>query len=416
MEKINISELLRDCPKGMELDCTMYEDVYFDYVEEFVGKLGIIHCYIQHETRKTPIIFNSYGTSNRDIKSKCVIFPRGKTTWEGFHRPFKDGDVLYVDCADENDNRQHDYIFILNKIYNGKVHSYCHYYIPYDDFRPNLPVETYLTDDKYPIRFASEEEKQKLFDAIKANGYHWDAETKTLSKLPKFKIGNVITNNELTIKITHIDRKYYYFSSDNVVHSLPIESQDEWKVVTQPIFKKGDKVKHKICGIYCTIGDFAEGLKGYYTNIGHCISDNDVDNWELVIEPIFKVGNKIRYKGDKRIAVITGIKNNCYFIQYFNTNKNDYQNASILIKDQDKYELVPNKFDINTLKPFDKVLVRTFHEAAWKADFFSHYTKDADYPFSTVGKDEWYYCIPYKGNEYLHGTTDDCNNFYKTWE
>ena len=32
MEKINIAELLKDCPSGMELDCTMYEDVYFDYV------------------------------------------------------------------------------------------------------------------------------------------------------------------------------------------------------------------------------------------------------------------------------------------------------------------------------------------------------------------------------------------------
>lgn len=28
--KINIVELLKDCPQGMELDCTMYEDVYFD--------------------------------------------------------------------------------------------------------------------------------------------------------------------------------------------------------------------------------------------------------------------------------------------------------------------------------------------------------------------------------------------------
>ena len=32
------------------------------------------------------------------------------------------------------------------------------------------------------------EEKQKLFDAIKENGYHWNSETKTLEKLPKFKV------------------------------------------------------------------------------------------------------------------------------------------------------------------------------------------------------------------------------------
>ena len=27
MEKINIAKLLEDCPKGMELDCSVFEDV-----------------------------------------------------------------------------------------------------------------------------------------------------------------------------------------------------------------------------------------------------------------------------------------------------------------------------------------------------------------------------------------------------
>lgn len=85
MEKINIAELLKDCPKGMELDCLMYEDVYFDFVDE----LNIIHCYIQHEAHKTSLTFNQHGTPNSDIKSKCIIFPKGKTTWEGFVPPIQ---------------------------------------------------------------------------------------------------------------------------------------------------------------------------------------------------------------------------------------------------------------------------------------------------------------------------------------
>ena len=94
MEKINIAEILKDCPKGMELDCTMYENVYFDYVDE----LNNIHCYIQQEFNKTSVIFNQDGTPTSHTKSKCVIFPKEKTTWEGFHRPFKDGDVLSYQC------------------------------------------------------------------------------------------------------------------------------------------------------------------------------------------------------------------------------------------------------------------------------------------------------------------------------
>ena len=94
MGKINIAELLKDCPKGMELDCAMYEDVYFDYVDE----LNIIHCYIQHKTYKTSITFNQHGTPNSDYKSKCVIFPKGKTTWEEF-QPFVDGVILATDLG-----------------------------------------------------------------------------------------------------------------------------------------------------------------------------------------------------------------------------------------------------------------------------------------------------------------------------
>lgn len=37
------------------------------------------------------------------------------------------------------------------------------------------------------VRFATEEEKQKLFQAIKDNRYKWDAQTKTLKKLVKHK-------------------------------------------------------------------------------------------------------------------------------------------------------------------------------------------------------------------------------------
>ena len=88
--KINIAELLKDCSRGMELDCTMYEDVYFDYVDE----LNNIHCYIQQEFNKTSVIFNQDGTPTSHTKSKCVIFPKGKTTWEGFQIPFKDGDIV----------------------------------------------------------------------------------------------------------------------------------------------------------------------------------------------------------------------------------------------------------------------------------------------------------------------------------
>ena len=71
---------------------------------------------------------------------------------------------------------------------------------------------------------------------------------------------------------------------------------------------------------------------------------------ENLIKPKFKVGDKIRHKETNNVYEIIKVYDNSYGIAGFNWG--------ILIKYQDEYELVPNKFDTKTLKPFDKVLVR----------------------------------------------------------
>ena len=80
------------------------------------------------------------------------------------------------------------------------------------------------------------------------------------------------------------------------------------------------------------------------------------------------------------------------------------------IKNQDDFRLVPNKFDIFTLKPFDKVLVRDTNNSMWIATLFSHLRGMAFYTIAG-----WYnHCIPFEGNEHLTGTTNECDEFYKT--
>ena len=161
MKKINIAEILKDCPKGMELDCTMYENVYFDYVDE----LNNIHCYIQQEFNKTSVIFNQDGTPTSHTKSKCVIFPKYKTTWEGFHKPFKDGDIVVTKTSNN---------FIFYSIYKGvenrKVLTYVDYYLDGNRliFNDNL-CSLCLVDEIVEQKLATKEEKKKLLDAIKSN-------------------------------------------------------------------------------------------------------------------------------------------------------------------------------------------------------------------------------------------------------
>ena len=56
-------------------------------------------------------------------------------------------------------------------------------------------------------------------------------------------------------------------------------------------------------------------------------------------------------------------------------------------------------------KPFDKVLVRSNEKEEWRADIFSHVSKNGK--FSCVGYD-WNQCLPYnEQTAYLLGTTND---------
>lgn len=241
MEKINIAEILKDCPSGMELDCAMYDNVQFDIVQD-----GNVYP-IKINAPEGRISLSKYGCYSLNPQCKCIIFPKGKTTWEGFHRPFKDGDIVFYN----------DTIAIF-KEWDNEI-SFRTDVIKYLCCNSLIDINTPLFGEnvRKEIRFATEEEKEKLFYAIKAFGYKWDPETKTLK--------------ELEVK----------------------------------------------------------------------------------------------------------------------------------------------KFDITTLKPFDKVLTRVTTGDVWGNDFFGYYK---DRWFHCSGHIATHYCIPFEGNEHLLGTTDDCDDFYKTWE
>lgn len=308
MEKrINIAELLKDCPKGMELDCTMFDNVTLEGLDPVGYPIKI-----KLKGDDKCMYLTKNGCWNKSDNAKCVIFPKGKTNWEGFVPPckFKDGDVLFVDSSDDEEDESYQYIFILNKPdYYGKWHAYCFL----DGFGSFDSKETYLTECIYHPRFATEEEKQKLFDAIKANGYRWNEETKTLEKviIPKFKVGDRVKSifNNTQYKITELTDTYYTLE--------------------------------------------------------------EVTNKFLYIQPIYEVVN---------------------------------------------WELVPDKFDINTLVPFEsRVLVRNSKTGIWKPAIWGCYTGETD-GCCVLGGICWLYCIPYEGNEHLRGKIDDCDDFYKNWE
>ena len=70
------------------------------------------------------------------------------------------------------------------------------------------------------------------------------------------------------------------------------------------------------------------------------------------------------------------------------------------------------KFDIHTLQPFDKVLVRDYPKEYWRVDIFGFMIDEI-----TCCTTAWRCCIPYNDEtKHLIGTTDDCPEYYKWCE
>ena len=312
---INIAEILKDYPKGTKLYSPIFGEVYLDKIRPYLA-IVVTTDKEQGNFKEEFLYDGKYG-----MNGECMLFPsKDQRDWNKFQRPFKDGDVVYIKTKGHNHN---EFIIIFKEIKNDHIHKYVCF--AYQVLSTCKSAVCHLVDVEF-MRLATEEEKEILFDAIKSNGYKWNAETKTLEKIivPKFKVGD---------KIVEKDNPFKYW--------------------------------------------YVQGIDTY------CNSDF-----------------------------------------YYIVTKGQVSNLHF--KDQDNWELVPNKFDISTLTPFEsKVLVRDSINSireydeeqtdVWRPAIWGVYVKDNLYPFGVQGGCYFNYCIPYEGNEHLLGTTDDCDEFYKNW-
>ena len=100
----NIAEILKDCPEGTKLYSPMCGECTLSEVTDYTIRV------LDSNANYYNFYFNGYY-----IKSgECLLFPsKENRDWDMFF-PFKDGDVLYIDCNDDEDTyEQNQYIFIL---------------------------------------------------------------------------------------------------------------------------------------------------------------------------------------------------------------------------------------------------------------------------------------------------------------
>ena len=186
-ENLNLVEILKDCPKGIKLYSTIFGDVKFNHVENDTYPIVL-------DVRKGFMFRVSQdGRYINDFNGECTLFPsKEQRDWSKFNPKknglvstceFKDGDILSYQC--KGFNNRSIYIYRYHKRFNTS------YYVALsgdDEFRIDNTGEWALNGYNDTVRFATKDEKKKLFQTIKDNGYKWNAKTKTLEKLvkPKF--------------------------------------------------------------------------------------------------------------------------------------------------------------------------------------------------------------------------------------
>lgn len=105
---------------------------------------------------------------------------------------FKDGDI--ITCGWENEFNTCSWVCVLNGTIEDCKDNYfldecCGTYLVGGDGEEQTWIDSY-SDSATWVRFATEEEKQKLFDALAKEGKAWDAEKKAVVELKwKQKIG-----------------------------------------------------------------------------------------------------------------------------------------------------------------------------------------------------------------------------------
>ena len=355
---IDLTKILKKCPKGTKLYSSVLGEVELEGVTDSVNYPIIVKLNEEQFGERIIETFTSDGRLIATYEGECVLFPsRDQRDWSKFKHTceFKDGDIL-----------------------------------------------SYQT-----VRFATEEEKQKLFQAIKDNRYKWNAETKTLEKLvePRFKVGDwvVFITSKSVYKVEK--KENYEYTLRHILGGsmcLPFSNEKLIREWTIEDAKDGDVL---VNGSNIFIFHFINNIRlmGYcHVNMNNGNFYNDIGRNECFCTIDAQVTPATK---EQRDALMKAMNDNGY----------ELDDETKTLK-----KLVKHKFDPSTLKPFDRVLVRLTRDCIWNVTFFSHYDKEVNwgcYPFVTTSCKSYDKCIPYNDEtKHLLGTSDEAPEYYRYWE
>lgn len=223
---LDLTEILKNCPKGTKFYSRCFGIVNFLKIQkDWILVADYIGSILKYDKNGK---FN-YAEESAEID----LFPsKDQRDWSKWHRPFIDGDILTYTLW----NKPTIYIYRENGTRNTS------YYAAYSSGTNTFYSDATgaLAGDIADLRFANDEEKQKLFDIIKKNGYEWDSEKKELKKIEeKFDIDTLQEFDRVLARsnngIWFVDIYSHFCEKDNEfgcvggIHSQCVPYNDETK-------------------------------------------------------------------------------------------------------------------------------------------------------------------------------------------
>lgn len=266
---LDLTEILKDCPKGTEFYSRCIGVVKFDSIDDTLKRIIV-------KNQREVVSYKENGVYYyADEDAEIDLFPsKDQRDWSKWHRPFKDGDILTTELGS---------IFILKEPNKNDFYYSC-YIALHDKLRIAGSFTQFCA--KKGCHLATEEEKQLLFAAIKANGYKWNFETKTLEKLivPMFKVGDIIQDKDTyKVKITEVnieDELYGYESLiANGIGGFSFNEQDNWELVPNKfditVLKPFDNCKYSL-----DKGRTWKFAQYWYIQDNYFVTDIEIELWQ----------------------------------------------------------------------------------------------------------------------------------------
>lgn len=442
----NIADLLRNAKKGTILWSPLFGPVEFMQL----GKNDQIWVRIDNSEP-----FDKYGRyfGSRFPEAECQLFPsKDYRTWQGWtpcvEPKFKPGTWLWhktkgvfpmmiedydekegylmqftdeTKCYFGRDIIENDYrLWTIQDARNGDVlvasdeslfifarikdnAAYYHYSL-WKNGSQEISDGKHAWEVAKDCHPATKEQRDLLFAKMKEAGYEWDADKKELRKIikPMFKVGDWITDGNITVQIEDIRNNSYIYSdgvlystrtADKVYHLWSIADAKDGDVLVLNGFSK----EYKWIGIFKALTSDTSFSSHCHYNCGMC---------EFITDIARCTKHGIKYN-DIRLA--TNEERDILFAKMRESGYTWDENKKELKKFPKKH------YDISSFHAGMPVLVRADNVCRWNYSVFSHITGNKDWQFAVCNGVSFTQCIPFEGNETLLGTSDMCNERFVNW-